>query len=79
MSASLQPPTHIRDVKDINKHIFSRTKLCKFYTTEIIITLIILEYIKGSLQVAPLNEKLWGNRLYWYVFRRNEENILRRV
>ena len=35
------------------------------------------EYIRGSLKVAPVTEKLCGNRLSWYghVMRRNEENV----
>ena len=39
------------------------------------------EYIRGSLKVAPVTEKLCGNRLSWYghVLRRNEENVVRRV
>ena len=39
------------------------------------------EYIRGSLKVAPVTEKLCGNRLSWYehVMRRDEENVVRKV
>ncbi|CAB3222369.1 unnamed protein product [Arctia plantaginis] len=39
------------------------------------------EYIRGSLKVAPLDEKLRSNRLSWYghVMRRDEENVAKKV
>ncbi|PZC79184.1 hypothetical protein B5X24_HaOG216748 [Helicoverpa armigera] len=39
------------------------------------------EYIRGSLKVAPVLEKLRGNRLSWYghVMRRNESHVVRMV
>jgi hypothetical protein len=39
------------------------------------------EYIRGCLKVAPITEKLKGNRLSWYghVMRREENHVTRRV
>ncbi|PZC79580.1 hypothetical protein B5X24_HaOG216245 [Helicoverpa armigera] len=39
------------------------------------------EYIRGSLKVAPVSEKLRGNRLSWYghVMRRNESHVVSKV
>ncbi|XP_046971133.1 uncharacterized protein LOC124538205, partial [Vanessa cardui] len=39
------------------------------------------EYIRGSLKVTPIAEKLCGRRLSWYghVLRRNEEHIVRKA
>ncbi|KAJ8715796.1 hypothetical protein PYW07_010278 [Mythimna separata] len=39
------------------------------------------EYIRGSLKVAPVIEKLKGNRLSWYghVKRRDETHVTKRV
>uniref|UniRef100_A0A2A4J6X2 Uncharacterized protein n=1 Tax=Heliothis virescens TaxID=7102 RepID=A0A2A4J6X2_HELVI len=35
------------------------------------------EYIRGSLKVAPVTEKIWGNRLacYGHVMRTNEDHV----
>jgi hypothetical protein len=39
------------------------------------------EYIRGSLKVAPVTEKMRSNRLAWYghVMRRDESHITNRV
>jgi hypothetical protein len=39
------------------------------------------EYIRGSLKVAPVNEKMRSNRLAWYghVLRRDESHIIKRL
>ncbi|KAJ8705151.1 hypothetical protein PYW07_010978 [Mythimna separata] len=39
------------------------------------------EYIRGSLKVAPVTEKLKGNRLTWYgqVKRRDETHVTKRI
>jgi hypothetical protein len=39
------------------------------------------EYIRGSLKVAPVSEKMRSNRLAWYerVMRRAESHITKRV
>jgi hypothetical protein len=39
------------------------------------------EYIRGSLKVAPVSEKMRSNRLPWYghVLRRDEGHIIKRV
>jgi hypothetical protein len=39
------------------------------------------EYIRGSLKVAPMTEKMRSNRLGWYghVMRRDESHITKRV